>query len=59
MNETISYGDDVTIKVTFNKDSHNLLRESFIRNVKQWMKKLNYLSFNVEYTEIRRVTKDE
>ena len=51
MKEDIEYGDNVTIEVTFNKGSHNSLRESFIRNIKQWLHKLTYLGFSVKYTK--------
>jgi len=31
--------------------SHNSLRASFIRNIKQWLHKLTYLGFSVKYTK--------
>ena len=33
------------------KGSHNSLRASFIRNIKQWLHKLTYLGFSVKYTK--------
>ena len=43
------YGDDVEIRIKFKAGSDNLLRDSFIRNVKQWLNKLTYLNYNLEY----------
>jgi hypothetical protein len=43
------FGDDVEIRIKFHKGSDNMLRDSFIRNVKQWLSQLSYLNYNIEY----------